>query len=62
MGTYVNPGLINFNSSKKNKYYIDKSMLIALLNESIGTDNRYLCVSRPRHFCKTIAANMIAAY
>ena len=62
MGTYVNPGLINFNSSKKNKYYIDKSMLIALLNESIGTDNRYLCVSRPRRFGKTMAANMIAAY
>ena len=62
MGTYVNPGLINFNSSKKNKYYIDKSMLIALLNESIGTDKRYLCVSRPRRFGKTMAANMIAAY
>ena len=32
MGTYVNPGFDNFNSSRKNKFYVDKSMLIALLN------------------------------
>ena len=32
MGTYVNPGFDNFNSSMKNKFYVDKSMLIALLN------------------------------
>ncbi len=62
MGTYVNPGFDNFNSSRKNKYYVDKSMLIALLNEKIGTDDRFLCVSRPRRFGKTMAANMIAAY
>ena len=37
-------------------------MLIALLNEKIGTDDRFLCVSRPRRFGKTMAANMIAAY
>ena len=37
-------------------------MLIALLNGKIGTDDRFLCVSRPRRFGKTMAANMIAAY
>ena len=37
-------------------------MLIALLNEKIGTDDRFLCVTRPRRFGKTMAANMIAAY
>ena len=62
MGTYVNPGFDNFNSSRKNKFYVDKSMLIALLNGKIGTDDRFLCVSRPRRFGKTMAANMIAAY
>ena len=62
MGTYVNPGFDNFNSSRKNKFYVDKSMLIALLNEKIGTDDRFICVSRPRRFGKTMAANMIAAY
>ena len=54
MGTYVNPGFDNFNSSRKNKFYVDKSMLIALLNEKIGTDDRFLCVSRPRRFGKTM--------
>ena len=62
MGTYVNPGFDNFNSSRKNKFYVDKSMLIALLNEKNGTDDRFLCVTRPRRFGKTMAANMIAAY
>ena len=37
-------------------------MLITLLNGKIGTDDRFLCVSRPRRFGKTMAANMIAAY
>ena len=32
------------------------------LNGKIGTDDRFLCVSRPRRFGKTMAANMIAAY
>ena len=62
MGTYVNPCFDNFNSSRQNKFYVDKSMLIALLNGKIGTDDRFLCVSRPRRFGKTMAANMIAAY
>ena len=62
MGTYVNPTIDNFSSSKNSRFYVDKSMLIALLNEKIGTDDRFLCVSRPRRFGKTMAANMIAAY
>lgn len=62
MGTYVNPTIDNFSSSKNSRFYVDKSMLIALLNEKTGTDDRFLCVSRPRRFGKTMAANMIAAY
>ena len=62
MGTYVNPTIDNFSSSKNSRFYVDKSMLIALLNERIGTDDRFLCVSRPRRFGKTMAAHMIAAY
>ena len=62
MGTYVNPTIDNFSSSKNSRFYVDKSMLIALLNERIGIDDRFLCVSRPRRFGKTMAAHMIAAY
>ncbi len=62
MGTYVNPEIDNFKSSINYKFYVDKSMLIALLNEKLEGVDRFLCVSRPRRFGKTMAANMIAAY
>lgn len=32
------------------------------LNQVIGTEQRYVCVSRPRRFGKSIAARMVAAY
>ena len=32
------------------------------LNEIIDSNDAYICVSRPRRFGKTMAANMIAAY
>lgn len=62
MGKYLNPGSRKFNSSLKSKIYVDKSELIAKLNPLIDTDDRYVCVSRPRRFGKTMAANMLAAY
>ena len=62
MGTYVNPEIDNFKSSINYKFYVDKSMLIALLNEKLEGVDRFLCVYRPRRFGNTMAANMIAAY
>ncbi|MDD5973494.1 MAG: AAA family ATPase [Spirochaetales bacterium] len=62
MGIYVNPGINNLKMSKKNQYYVDKSMIITKLNELVESENRFICVSRPRRFGKTMAANMIAAY
>ena len=46
----------------KRKSYVDKSMLIHKLNDVIGNDECYLCVTRPRRFGKTINANMLGAY
>ena len=37
-------------------------MIISKLNELVESENRFICVSRPRRFGKTMAANMIAAY
>ena len=37
-------------------------MLISVLNDFIDNDNKYICVSRPRRFGKTIASNMLCAY
>ena len=61
MGTYVNPGTRNMEIDIDDEFYVDKSMLISLLNDKVESDDRFLCVSRPRRFGKTMAANMIAA-
>lgn len=62
MGIYLNPGNVNFLETTKAKVYVDKTMLIRETNAFIDTGNKYICVSRPRRFGKTIAGNMLAAY
>ena len=61
MGFYINPGNENFKEIR-NDEYIDKSGLISVLNKTIGTNKRLSCVSRPRRFGKSFAANMLSAY
>lgn len=62
MGIYLNPGGSKFYMSCNAQIYIDKSTLISKLNPLIETEDRFVCVSRPRRFGKTMAANMLAAY
>lgn len=62
MGSYLNPGNLSFRGSLRSKIYVDKSELIARTNEALCTEQRYICVSRPRRFGKSMAANMLAAY
>lgn len=62
MGIYLNPGAAEFRISRKSEIYIDKSMLIANLNSVLNTEQRFVCVSRPRRFGKSMAANMVSAY
>lgn len=61
MGTYVNPGNSGF-SGIRNGIYIDKSGLIGLINQTIETSQRLTCISRPRRFGKSFAAQMLCAY
>lgn len=42
--------------------YVDKTGLIKHTNRLIGSQQRFICVSRPRRFGKSMAANMLAAY
>lgn len=51
-----------FRGSLRSKIYIDKSGLIEKINELVCTEQKYVCVSRPRRFGKSMAANMLAAY
>lgn len=62
MGSYLNPGNLSFRGSLRSKIYVDKSELIARTNEALCTEQKYICVSRPRRFGKSMAANMLAAY
>ena len=61
MGFYINPGNENFREIL-NDEYIDKSGLISVINDTIGTKKRLSCISRPRRFGKSYAANMLDAY
>jgi hypothetical protein len=62
MGLFINPGNELFQRSRNSEVYVDKSGLIGFTNNVLGTESSFLCVSRPRRFGKTMAANMIAAY
>lgn len=62
MGIYVNPGNENFKSAVISEIYVDKTGLLEYTNSVIGTEQRYICVSRPRRFGKSVTADMLAAY
>lgn len=62
MGIYVNPGNTAFAEALNSNIYIDKSGLIAYTNSILNTNRKYLCVSRPRRFGKSMAADMLSAY
>ncbi len=62
MGIYLNPNNMNFQQSINSEIYVDKSMLIKYANKVINTEQKYICVSRPRRFGKSMAANMLSAY
>lgn len=54
--------LINFEMLLNSPIHVDKSEIIEILNRHISTVNRYICVTKPRRFGKTLNANMIGAY
>ena len=62
MGIYLNPGNNGFLEAIRSEIYVDKTGLIACTNHCLGTEQKYLCVSRPRRFGKSIALRMLAAY
>ncbi len=62
MGIYLNPSNVGFKGTLAAEIYVDKTMLISELNTFIDKENKYICVSRPRRFGKTIATNMLCAY
>ncbi len=62
MGIYMNPGSKSFCESLESQIYIDKTLLIAQINAVVNTKQKFVCVSRPRRFGKSMAADMLSAY
>ena len=61
MEMYIDKGNAGF-QSVLNSNFVDKSGVLNILNRSIDTENRFICVSRPRRFGKSVAAKMAYAY
>lgn len=61
MGAYINRGNAGFVKYTTSEY-IDKTGMIAFINSTLGGADMLTCVTRPRRFGKSIAANMICAY
>ncbi len=62
MGVYLNPTTKGFQDSLNSEIYVDKTGLIEQLNRLINTEQKYVCVSRPRRFGKSMAIKMLSAY
>ena len=62
MGSYLNPGNGRFQEAINSSIYIDKTDLIKYTNDVMHTNQKYICVSRPRRFGKSMAAAMLMAY
>ena len=61
MGIYLNSGNSGFSEILKSDY-VDKTGLIRMINSTIGTKKKLTCISRPRRFGKSYAAQMLCAY
>lgn len=46
----------------QDKYFVDKSEILEKLNQCINTGNRFVCITRPRRFGKTVMTQLIASY
>lgn len=61
MGTYINKGNAGFTKYTRGEY-VDKTKMIAYINATLGTSEMLTCMTRPRRFGKSMAANMLCAY
>lgn len=62
MRSYVNKGSESFKSAINSQIYVDKTNFLNYTNSVLATEQRYICVSRPRRFGKSITASMLSAY
>ena len=51
-----------FELASRDKFFVDKTSLIEKINSLIGIKDRFVCITRPRRFGKTLNAMMLASY
>jgi hypothetical protein len=62
MGLYVNPNNDGFKQALNSKIYVDKSGMIEITNNLLDTEQKCMCISRPRRFGKSMGINLLVAY
>ncbi len=62
VGIYLNPGNEKFAQCVNSEIYIDKTGLIRYCSRVMNSMQKYICMSRPRRFGKSVAADMLAAF
>lgn len=62
MGIYINPGNENLKKALNSEIFVDKSLFIGKISRLLNTEQRFICVSRPRRFGKSMIGNMMKAY
>ena len=64
MGRFLNSIIpyASYEETYTDDYFVDKSLLIDELIPTLGKKNRFLCITRPRRFGKSVMANMIGAF
>ncbi|MBO4335943.1 MAG: AAA family ATPase [Desulfovibrio sp.] len=58
----INQGDSSFLNVRDFEFYVDKTELLHYTNKFLDTDRKYICISRPRRFGKTISVHMVSAY
>ena len=61
MGILIHRGNVDFREAL-NSEYVDKTGLIAVVNSTLFTRQKFSCVTRCRRFGKSMAAQMLCAY
>ena len=64
MTYFINKKILNnsFTEAFNCEYFVDKTEIIAEINKLISTNGKFLCITRPRRFGKTINAMMLESY
>ena len=62
MGVCFDPDNDMFQMALRSEIYIDKTGLLSVTNQLLRSENRFMCISRPRRFGKSMSLNMLCAY